>query len=204
MTMQLTLPRLAAVATIALTIGCTMAQDSVQAQEGNAMLPKFFEGMTLLEENDCPSFTVRYYATPVVTMAELKNLQTDKGFGGVVVPKNGVRLTEVLYSSSVPIVDNYNYFILYQPFGKEASNITGNGLDGHAASPESAMEASPLFKEDGVFTFGSKYHDVLGQATNGMYGPGTITIDDRAPSIFRGSDGSSCTIRPPKIRFQIK
>ena len=49
MTINLTLPRFSAVATLALTISCTMAQDPVQAQEGNSMLPKYFDGMTLLE-----------------------------------------------------------------------------------------------------------------------------------------------------------
>ena len=48
------------------------------------------------------------------------------------------------------------------------------------------------------------YRDVLGFRTNGEFGRGSVVIDDRSPQIFRGSDGSSCTIRAPKVRFQIQ
>lgn len=203
MTKQLTLPRLAAAVAVALTIGCTTAQDSVQAQEGNAMLPKFFEGMTLLEENDCPSFTVKYYATPEVTMAELENPRVEKGWGGVVIPKNDVRLNEVIFRKEGPAVLSQSFFIMYKDLDGKTHDITAQAMD-HAAPPESAMIPSPLFQESGVFTFGGDYRTVLGSRTNGKYETGEITIDDRVASIFRGSDGSSCKIQPPKIRFQIK
>ena len=186
MTIKLTLPRFAAVGTLALTISCTMAQEPVQAQEGNSMLPKYFDGMTLLEENNCPSFTVKYYATPAVTVAELKNPDMDKGYGFIVLPKDGVRLTEVLRSSAQPKVISGNYFITYQPPGQQPREISANARD-HPAAPESAMIPSPLFNEGGVFYAGPSYHDVLAHSTNGMYGQGTITIDVSAVSA-RGTD----------------
>ena len=167
------------------------------------MLPKFFEGMTLLEENDCPSFTVKYYATPEVTMAELENPDMEKGYGFIVIPKDGIHVAEVRHNSVEPRVISGNYFIIYQPSGKEPREITANAMD-HAAPPQSYIIPSPLFGENGVFYAGPSYHDVLTRSTNGAYGRGMITIDSRSASLFRGSDGSSCTIQPPKIQFQIK
>lgn len=203
MTMKLSLHQLAAGVAVALIIGCSNAQNSARAQEGNSMLPKFFQGMTLLEENNCSSFTVKYYFTPEVTMADIKNSDTEKGYGFVVIPKGGIHVSKILHNSVDPLVISDNYFIIYQPPGKNPREITANVMD-HAAPPESYTIPSPLFGENGVFYAGPSYHDVLTQSTNGAYGQGMITIDSRSAEVFRGSDGSSCTIQPPKIRFRIK
>ena len=166
-------------------------------------LPTFFDGMALLEENHCPSFTVSYYAAPAVNLAELENDRSEKGYGFVVMPKTGIRLEQVQTASTEPAIISVNFVITYEAPGKPPHDITSQAHD-HAAPPESAMILSPLFGEGGVFYTGGSYRDVLGFRTNGEFGRGSVVIDDRSPQIFRGSDGSSCTIRAPKVRFQIQ
>lgn len=192
-------PRPALIGVMLLSLACGSAGAEVVPQP----LPRFFAGMVLLEENECPSFTVSYYATPAISLAELDDDRIEKGYGFVVRPNAGIRLTGVQTASTAPAIISVNFVISYATSGRQPRDITAIAHD-HAAPPEAAMIPSPLFGEGGVFYAGGSYRDVLSFRTNGEFGRGTIVIEDNAPQVFRGSDGSSCTILRPKIRFQIR
>ncbi|MEP3347379.1 MAG: hypothetical protein ABJN34_07565 [Litoreibacter sp.] len=173
-------------------------------QENSTLVPAFFTGMTLLQEIDCGGFDVQYYAHPEISISELLSPLSAKGFGSVVVSKSGSQLSQVLTRlAEVPKLGQ-NYVISHQAPNDVVRDITGNGLDGHRAPDAAYLQDSPLFNDDGVFPVQARYITILNQNTNGLYGPGELTIDDRVSQVFTADDGSTCTLKPPKVVVRIK
>lgn len=173
-------------------------------QEDSKMLPGFFSGMNLIQQMDCGGFDVQYYAHPEVSLAELNAPTSVKGFGAVVVPKQGANISKVVTRQKAAPRLGENYKISYRAPNEEARYITGNGLDGHGAPDTAFVQDRPLFNDNGVFPIQILYTNILSENTNGQYGRGDMVIDDQISQVFTADDGSTCTVRPPRVSFRIK